>query len=152
MNQSLLQGLWGGSVIKNLSAKQETLVQSLGQEITLKKEMATHFSIAQESPWTEEPAVRGITRVRHDLATKPPTAKDFWLLLVESGTQKPRTRCQVGSLLPMWHYFCPVSRQEMCVCTLSIISIYLDNQLHQPKTILEICTPQPPSLPAQDVV
>ena len=32
------------------------MVQSLGQEAPLKKEMATHFRIlAWETPWTEEP-------------------------------------------------------------------------------------------------
>ena len=45
-----------GSVIKNLSAMQETLVQSLGLEDPLEKEMATHSSIpAWRIPWTEEP-------------------------------------------------------------------------------------------------
>ena len=34
---------------------QETLVQFLGQEDPLEKEMATHFSIlAWKTPWTEE--------------------------------------------------------------------------------------------------
>ena len=34
----------------------ETWVQSLGEEDTLEKEMATHSSIlAWEIPWTEEP-------------------------------------------------------------------------------------------------
>ena len=32
-------------LVKNLPAMQETLVQSLGQEDPLEKEMATHFSI-----------------------------------------------------------------------------------------------------------
>ena len=42
--------------IKNLSAMQETLVQSLGQEDPLKKEIATHSSIlVWRIPWTEEP-------------------------------------------------------------------------------------------------
>ena len=42
--------------IKNLPAKQETQVQSLGQEDPLEKEKATHPSIlAWEIPWTEEP-------------------------------------------------------------------------------------------------
>ena len=42
--------------VKNPSAVQETQVQSLGQEDTLEKEMATRFSIlAWEVPWTEEP-------------------------------------------------------------------------------------------------
>ena len=44
---------------ENLPAKQETQetwVQSLGQEDSLEKEMATHSSIpAWEIPWTEEP-------------------------------------------------------------------------------------------------
>ena len=41
---------------KNLSAKQETWVQSLSWEDALEKEMATHSSIlAWEIPWTEKP-------------------------------------------------------------------------------------------------
>ena len=51
--------MWGfpdGSVVKNLPAKQETWVGSLGQEDPLKKEMTAHSSIlAWEIPWTEEP-------------------------------------------------------------------------------------------------
>ena len=43
-------------MIKNLSAMQETLVQPLGREDPLQKEMATHSNIlAWEIPWTEEP-------------------------------------------------------------------------------------------------
>ena len=42
----------------------------------MEKEMATHSSIlAWRISWTEEPGgltVHGVTRVRHDLATKPP--------------------------------------------------------------------------------
>ena len=42
-------------MVKNLPAKQETEVQSLGQEDLLEKEMTTHTSIlAWEIPWTEE--------------------------------------------------------------------------------------------------
>ena len=42
--------------VKNLSAMQETQVQSLGQEDPLEKEMATHSSIlAWRIPLTEEP-------------------------------------------------------------------------------------------------
>ena len=45
-----------GSVVKNLPAKQETWVQSLGWEDTLEWEMVTHSSIlAWKIPWTEEP-------------------------------------------------------------------------------------------------
>ena len=43
-------------MVKNLPAMQETWVQSLGQEDTLKKEMATHSRIlAWRITWTEEP-------------------------------------------------------------------------------------------------
>ena len=52
-------GFPGGSVVKHLPAMQETQeiwVQLLGQEDSLEKEMATHFSIlVREIPWTEEP-------------------------------------------------------------------------------------------------
>ena len=50
------RGLPGGSVVNNLPAKQETWIQSLGQEDPLEKEMATHSSIlAWRIPGTEEP-------------------------------------------------------------------------------------------------
>ena len=43
-------------MVKNLSAMQETWVQSLGREDPLEKGMATHASIlAWKIPWTEEP-------------------------------------------------------------------------------------------------
>ena len=43
-------------MVKRLSTMRETLVQSLGREDPLEKEMATHSStIAWEIPWTEEP-------------------------------------------------------------------------------------------------
>ena len=49
---------------------QETLVQSLGREDLLEKEMATHSSVlAWKIPWTEEPGrlqSMGSQRVRHD--------------------------------------------------------------------------------------
>ena len=42
--------------VKNLLAMQESLVQSLDQEDSLEKELATHSSIlAWKIPWTEEP-------------------------------------------------------------------------------------------------
>ena len=43
-------------MVKNLPAKQEMQVGSLGREDALEKEMVTHSSIlAWEIPWTEEP-------------------------------------------------------------------------------------------------
>ena len=42
--------------VKNLAAKRETQVSSLGREFPLEKGMATHSSIlAWRIPWTEEP-------------------------------------------------------------------------------------------------
>ena len=42
--------------VKNLPAMQETQVQSLGQEDTLEKALATHSRIvAWRIPWTAEP-------------------------------------------------------------------------------------------------
>ena len=44
------------SMVKNLPAKQEMQVWSLGQEDALEKEMATHSSIlVWEISWTEKP-------------------------------------------------------------------------------------------------
>ena len=44
-------------MVKNLPAMSEMQVQSLGQEDSLEKEMATHSSILSwEIPWTEEPS------------------------------------------------------------------------------------------------
>ena len=43
-------------MLKNLPAKQKTLVQSLGWEYALEKGMATYSSILTwKIPWTEEP-------------------------------------------------------------------------------------------------
>ena len=61
---------------------QETWVQSLSWEVTLEKEMATHFSIlAWEILWTEEPGrlqYMGVTRVGHNLAIKPPPPRRYF--------------------------------------------------------------------------
>jgi hypothetical protein len=60
-------------MIKNLSAMQETRVQSLGREDPLAKGMATHSSIlAWSISWTEDPSglqSMGSSRVGHDCET-----------------------------------------------------------------------------------
>ena len=68
-----LWGFPGGSIIKDLPAKQEPRVQSLGWEASLEEEMATHpgFLVwkilwketGEYSPWSRK-------RVRYDLMTK----------------------------------------------------------------------------------
>ena len=50
------EGFPSSSAVKNLPTKQETRIQSLGQEDPLEKEMATHSSIlVWKILWTEEP-------------------------------------------------------------------------------------------------
>ena len=54
-------------MVKNPPVIKETLVRSLGWEVPLQKEMATHASIlAWEIPWTEKPGgratVHGVTK------------------------------------------------------------------------------------------
>ena len=57
-------------MVKNLPARQETQVQSLGWEDPLEKGMATHSSIlVWRISWTEEPGrlwSMGSQRVGHD--------------------------------------------------------------------------------------
>ena len=56
--------------VKNPPARQETRVQSLGQEDPLEKGMAAHSSIlAWRIPWIEEPGglqSMGLQRIEHD--------------------------------------------------------------------------------------
>ena len=62
------------SVGKESSCNAGEWVQFLGWEDALEKEMAIHSSIlAWRIQWTEEPGrlVHGVTRVGHNLATKP---------------------------------------------------------------------------------
>ena len=57
-------------MLKNLTAMQETQVQSLGQGDSPEKGMATHSSIlARRIPWPEEPSrlhSTGLQRVGYD--------------------------------------------------------------------------------------
>ena len=57
-------------MVKKLPAMQKTLVQSLGWEDPLEKEIATHFSIlVWRIPWIEEPGglqSMAFQRVRHN--------------------------------------------------------------------------------------
>ena len=55
--EHLLEGGFpGDTVVKNLPAKKETWVRSLGREDPLEKVMATHSSfLAWRIPWLEDP-------------------------------------------------------------------------------------------------
>ena len=67
--------------VKNLSAMQETWVQSLGREDPLEKEMATHSStLAWRITWTEEPGkpqFMGLQRVDMTEPLMWPKNKDY---------------------------------------------------------------------------
>ena len=55
-HSSTLRGSLVAQTVKRLPTMQATQVRSLGWEVPLEKEMATHSSIlAWKSPWTEEP-------------------------------------------------------------------------------------------------
>ena len=64
----------GGSPVKNLPARQETQIWSLGQEDPLEEEMLPHSSIlVWEIPWTDEPGglqSMGSQKVRHNWVPK----------------------------------------------------------------------------------
>ena len=59
--------------VKRLPTMRQTRVRSVGQEVPLEKEMATHSStLAWKIPWTEEPGrlqSMGLQRVGHDFTT-----------------------------------------------------------------------------------
>ena len=88
-------GFPGGSVVKNLPAKQEMWVWSLSWEDPLEKDMATLSSIlAREIPWTEEPGglqTTGSQRVIHNLANKQQQQSEYFSF------SKIRNGCQILS-------------------------------------------------------
>ena len=71
---------------KNPPAVQETQVQSLGWENSLKKRMAIHSSILTwKIPRTEEPGGLqsvGLQGVRHDSATNTHTHTDYYQFII----------------------------------------------------------------------
>ena len=102
--------------VKNLSAVQETWVQSMGQKDSLEKEITTYSSIpAWGIPWTAEPEGLqsvGSQRVEHDCGTKHTYTSIIqglprWLNGKESGCQCRRhRRCEfdpwVGKIPWKW--------------------------------------------------
>ena len=90
-----LKGFPGGPVVKNLpdNVGDAGLIQSLGQENPLEKEMATHSSIlagkshGQSSLAGHSPG--GCKRVRHDWATKQQRLQIFVYITLTAGLLKP---------------------------------------------------------------
>ena len=80
-----MEGVSGGSMVKNPFAKQEMRVQPLGWKIPWRWTRSS--ALAWRLPWTEEPGglqSMGLQRVEHSLATKTATAR-------ESGSGKTKT-------------------------------------------------------------
>ena len=78
-------------LVKNMPAMQETWIRFLGRENPLEKEMANLLQYSGlENPmdrgawWA---TVHGVTRVKHDLVTKPPT----WELDIKDSSYNCRT-------------------------------------------------------------
>ena len=76
---------------------QETQVQSLGGEVPLEEEMATHSSIlAWEILWTEGPGglqSMGYRRVEHDLVTEHACQRLSLATMVLDRTLRPQSLC-----------------------------------------------------------
>ena len=72
-------------LVKNLSAMQETWLQSLGWEDPLENGKATHSSIlAWRITWAEESGrlqSMGSQRIRHNLVTKPLINYEYLILI-----------------------------------------------------------------------
>ena len=85
---------------------QETLVQSLGQEDPLEKEVATHSrSLAWEIAWTEEPGglrAMGSQRVGHDWSSLAHVHCGLPLMLI---TKEERVNCNCLSFIPETYSF-----------------------------------------------
>ena len=81
--------------VKNLPAKVETQVQSLGWKDILKKEMPIHLSIlAWEIPWTEQPGglqCMASQRAGHNLATEHTCSLTPWVHVYHTTPSHTRT-------------------------------------------------------------
>ena len=114
--------------MKNLPAMQETQVQFLGWEDPLEKEMATHSSIlAWRIPWTEKPGIRGVTRVGHNLVTKPPPVLRYSLRSRQlAGCHEPGFQVPSGEMLRIAESEFSLSQQGpgcVCVCVGGQLSV-----------------------------
>ena len=98
---------------KNPPAMQEAWVWSLGQEDPLEKDTATHSGIlvwrihVDRGAW--QATVHGVTRVRHDLAIKPPPypLQFFKSSLFSSRNPSMTTPAHWSASLPLLYLFWP---------------------------------------------
>ena len=101
---------WWIQSVKNLPAMQETWVQPLGWGDPLEKGMPTHSSVlAWEIPWREEPGlatVHGVTRVGHDLATKPPPQYVWSIISLWFWFAFPWWWVTMSTFLIYWSFVC----------------------------------------------
>ena len=100
------------TMVKRLPTMRETRVRSLGREVPLEEEMATHSSIlAGKIPWTEEPSRLQSTRwqrVGHDWAS---TSILFYVIcnlndILEGGQWFPRSEDNLVKVYPKYNRGC----------------------------------------------
>ena len=97
-------GFPGGSVVKNLPARQEMWVWSLGQEDPLEKGLAIHSSIlAWRIPRTGELKSMGLQRVRHHLVTKQQHIYIYIYMRFLSQPNFPMKRVTLASWIQLSH-------------------------------------------------
>ena len=91
-----LRGSLVATVVKNLPAKQETWVRSLGRKDPLEKGMAIHSGIlAQRISWTEEPGrlqSMGSQKLRQDGATNTFSLSLQYQALLQTTEVPPYTK------------------------------------------------------------
>ena len=133
--RSLLKDLfidyWASLVaqmVKNLPARQETWVQSLGWEDPLEKGMATHCSIlAWRIPWTEEPGrLYSLWGHKESDRTEQLTLLDYLVMLsryhtgdalVEMSAHQVEVEGQLPSIVKSYFFLssCPTNYKKGCL-------------------------------------
>ena len=95
--------------VKTLPAMQETQVRFLGWEDPLEKEMATASSYScLENPMDTgawKAVVHGVTRVGHDLATKPPTTTVISVAPLDGQGLFKTARTEISSSVALSAFF-----------------------------------------------
>ena len=101
-------------MVKNLTAVQETWVQSLGWKDPLEQEMATHSSIlAWRIPWTVWWAtIQRVTKSHTQLSNKPPSPPSLRYTFRESDYIQEEQSDGSAALRPHVRFPASISRQN----------------------------------------
>ena len=123
--------------VKTLPAMQETQVRFLGWEDPLEKEMATASSYScLENPMDRgawKAIVHGVTRVGHDLATKPPTTTVISVAPLDGQGLFKTARTEISSSVALSAFFILVVSVSSCCmapsASQSVLSDFQGSQL-----------------------